>query len=229
MPTQVRDDFLHDYRAVQETIQSGVVPSRANKVANTWKLWMDFCTTHNINPWFPTTSDPLPYLQIFGQRYREGKLTPGNHPVRAGTTADAIRMVGQTYKQLGSRDFRLDRFTGQLDFRLQRQQRSFEKQDPAPSRVKPIPLQLVQHVVTTAYEPGQACEAIKSTADMVCIAFFYLLRPGEYTYTKNNTPFRLQDVHLYIDQRHIQPLQASPSDLNTITAVALCFPNQKME
>jgi hypothetical protein len=71
---------------------------------------------------------------------------------RASTVADALRMVGQKYVQLGTRDFLLDKFTGQLDIRLQRHLRAFEKQEPAPTRVKPAPLQLVHHVFTTAHQ-----------------------------------------------------------------------------
>jgi hypothetical protein len=149
-------------------------------------------------------------------------------PVRAETVADAIRVVGQKYKQLGSRDFRLDRFTGQLDFRLQRQLQSFEKQDPPPTRVKPTPLLLVQHVVqaahTTTTSPSDASQA---TADLICIAFFFLLRPGEYTHTNNNNPFRLQDVQFHTGQRIVMPHQASPTDFDNVTAVALRFTNQK--
>jgi hypothetical protein len=227
MSPQVRNEFIHDISSVQTTIQSGVVASRTDKATNTWKLWLAFCNTHNINPWFPNTPDPLPYLQVFGQRYREGRLAPGNHPVRADTVADAMRMVGQSYKQLGLRDFRLDTFTGQIDFRLQRQLRAFEKLDPPPSRVKPIPVQLIHHVVSNAYKPGQTSEAIKSIADMTCMAFFFLLRPGEYVMTKDNHPFRLQDVQLYINQRQIQPIHVTQEELHAVTAVSLCFPNQK--
>jgi hypothetical protein len=60
-------------------------------------------------------------------------------------------------------------------------------------------------------------------------SFFVLLRPGEYTITNNNKPFRLQDTHHYICQRRIHPYQASPRDLNGITAVALCSTTKKNE
>jgi hypothetical protein len=201
MQPLVRDDFLSDFCAVQETIRAGVVPSRATKAANTWKLWLAFCREHNINPWFLSNFDPLPFLQVFGQRYRQGRFSPCNQPVRAGTVADSIRMMGQTYRQLGTRDFRLDKFTGQFDFRLQRQLKAFEKNDPTPTRVKPVPLQLLQHIVTTAHKSTHTSDANKAIADKACLAFFHLLRPGEYTYQKNNAPFRLQDVSLYTGQR----------------------------
>jgi hypothetical protein len=111
---------------------------------------------------------------VFAQRYRDGRLSPGKQPVRDSTVADAIRMVGQTYKQLGTRDFRLDKSIGQLDFRL----RVYEKQDPTPTRFKPTPIQLVKAVVDKAYKSTRPSEAKQAIADMICIAFFFLLRPG---------------------------------------------------
>jgi hypothetical protein len=210
MPAKARNDFVSDYRTVQERIRAGVVPSHTTKADHTWKLWMEFCNTHSVNPWFHTSTDPLPFLQVLGPRYRKGKLSPANQPVRAGIMADALRMMGQAYQQLGSRDFRIDKFTGKLDFRLQRQLKAYEKQDSAPTRVKPVPLQLVQHnIMTTARKPCQTSEAIKAVVDMTCTAFFFLLRQGEYTVTNDNKSFRLQDTHLYIGQRHIHPHQAS--------------------
>jgi hypothetical protein len=161
----------------------GWFPPAPQKADHTWKLWLEFCKTHALGPWFNASADPVPFLQVFGQKFREGKLSYGNQLVRAGTVTDAIRTVGQAYQQLGSKDLRIDKFTGKLDFRHQRQLKAYEKQDPAPTRVKPIPLQLVQHVIATAHDTWQTSEAIKAVADMTCIAFFF---PGEYTITNNN-------------------------------------------
>jgi hypothetical protein len=136
-------------------------------------------------------------------------------------------MVGQTYKQLGTRDLRLDKSTGQLDFRLTRQLRAYEKQDPSPTRVKPTPIQLIKTVVNKAYNSAQPSEMEQAVADMICIAFFFLLRPGEYTYSKDNTPFCLQDVSLHITQRKLSPHRISAAALNTVTAVSLRFTTQK--
>ena len=40
-------------------------------------------------------------------------------------------------------------------------------------------------------------EIFKAVADMIIIAFFFLLRPGDYTDNDDN-PFRLEDVQLFI-------------------------------
>jgi hypothetical protein len=48
MQPQVRDDFLGDFRLVQDSIRAGVVPSRSAKASYVWELWLAFCTTHTI-------------------------------------------------------------------------------------------------------------------------------------------------------------------------------------
>ena len=115
--------------------------------------------------------------------------------------------------------------TGRLHASLDRQQRSYRKADPPPDRVKPIPFQLIRHCV----EAHQSDEFSRGLADLVLIAVFFLLRPGEHTYdTDNNTPFRLQDVSF-------QSASAAAVNATTVTAaeldgsdrVHLCFTNQK--
>jgi hypothetical protein len=67
-----------------------------------------------------------------------------------------------------------------------------------------------------------------SIADMMCIAFFFLLRPGEYTgTTSDDTPFRLQDVVLYIRDRKLNLFQCSDAELNAATSVSYTFTTQK--
>jgi hypothetical protein len=64
---------------------------------------------------------------------------------------------------------------------------------------------------------------------MLIVAFFFLLRPGEYTCTPNPdaSPFRLCDVHLMINNRCLPHLTCSETDFTHVNYVALEFTNQK--
>ena len=62
---------------------------------------------------------------------------------------------------------------------------------------------------------------------MLCLAFFFLLRPGEYTVKTDNTPFRLKDAALLIGARRIDPQTATPADFLAVSAVCLTFTTQK--
>jgi hypothetical protein len=67
-----------------------------------------------------------------------------------------------------------------------------------------------------------------AVADMIAIAFFFLLRPGEYTATSSDTtPFRLADVQLFIGSICIDPLTCTDATLWSSTFASLTFTTQK--
>jgi hypothetical protein len=104
--------------------------------------------------------------------------------------------VGQTFTSLGTNDPRLTA-SGHQNFRLKRQLNGYKKSDDPPKRVKPIPLVVLLNVMGLALA-SSTIEGL-AIADMIAIAFFLLLRPGEYTApTGDNSPFRLQDILLTV-------------------------------
>ena len=110
--------------------------------------------------------------------------------------------------------------------RLQLQLRCYTKKDPPPSRVKPIPVQILKYIVGIALASGD--EQLMAVADMIIIAFFFLLRPGEYTASKSNsTPFRLCDVTFSVGRTVFDSATASEMELAAATFVILLFTDQK--
>jgi hypothetical protein len=100
---------------------------------------------------------------------------------------DAMGAVGQTFASMGSKDICKDN-VGNFDFRIQRLLCSYCHTDPPPSCVKPVPIQVIHSVLNRAFGT-HGTAAIQAVADMIVIAFYYLLRPGKYTgTTTNNTP-----------------------------------------
>ena len=86
------------------------------------------------------------------------------------------------------------------------------KEDPPPFRVKPIPLSVIRKIAELARNgPSERRQAI---ADMIIIAFFFLLLPSEYTYggrgRTRSQPFRLKDVQFFQGTRYID-LRPAPS------------------
>jgi hypothetical protein len=64
--------------------------------------------------------------------------------------------------------------------------------------------------------------------DMILIAFFFLLRPGEYTGTVSTvTPFQLQDINLYIYGRHLDLVKVLDVDLGPATLTSYNVRTQK--
>lgn len=128
---------------------------------------------------------------------------------------------------MGSDDPRLNT-AGKTDFRLARMLAAWKKQDPPANRVKPIPIQVIRRIAFIAQHLPHDAHVLRATADMIIIAFFYLLRPGEYTDSPSDTtPFSLGDVQLMLGSTRID-LLASPLPLLTEAhGGSLTFTTQK--
>jgi hypothetical protein len=113
-----------------------------------------------------------------------------------------------------------------IDFRLQRTLKAWKSTDPAPDRVKPIPITVIRRIATLAQTTHASDTAFCATADMIVIAFFFLLRPGEYTDNPNN-PFRLADVQLFIGDTRIDLTTAPFEQIQQARFASLTFTNQK--
>jgi hypothetical protein len=68
----------------------------------------------------------------------------------------------------------------------------------------------------------------QALADMICLAFFFLLRPGEYTGTKSDTqPFQLRDAKFFLGNLPLNPATAPPDHLLNASFITLEFTTQK--
>ena len=222
-PRSAADSFRRDLDISQQTVRKGVVWGTQESADRHWELWTNFCEELGLDPLL-RVPDPVPFLQVFATRYRR---RPGKYPgecVRSGTVSNAIRSVGQTMASMGAKDARKDS-TGAIDFRLSRMFKAYTREDPLPHRVKPIPVGIIKYIAN--HSRAQSCKA-QAISDMIIVAFFFLLRPGEYTGTTNDdTPFRFLDVQLKIGVRHLDLLNTNPAELWAATSVALTFTTQK--
>lgn len=115
---------------------------------------------------------------------------------------------------------------GAIDFRIQRQLSCYTKQDPPPNRVKPIPVPILMNIMATALIAATAFSVC--VADMIAVAFFFLLRPGEYTGSSSESaPFRLADVQLFHGQLRLDLATATDAALLSATFASLTFTTQK--
>ena len=206
-------------------MQSGVSSGRATATNTHWNKWTSFTTELGLSPLLEAIEDKVPFIQVFSQRVRTGKLAANKAPVKSRTVEDYVRSVGQTYLSLGTQDPRLNT-SGNLDFRIQRMYACYTKEDPPPNRVKPVPVPVLRRifaVAATMNNPFFEC-----LADMIGLAFFYLLRPGEYASSpSDSTPFEFRDVQLFRGQTRLNLLTATDAELLTSTFASLTFRDQK--
>ncbi len=205
MPPATRNEFRSDLGLVAQAVRSGVVSSRARAADKQWDRWVDFCQEQGWDPWLYEFEAPVPILQVFAARYRDGRIAPSGNPVRSRTVEDALRSVGQTFASMGSQDIRKNQVGG-IDFRIQRQLKSYAKADPPPDRVKPIPIPIIFHCLAAAFGATGSL-ALQAIADMIVLAFFFLLRPGEYTGTPSDTtPFRRRSGFAWNQQQQLSKI-----------------------
>ena len=223
-------DAIHqlgiDWRAIQATATTRVLVQRVHSTSRSWKLWLEFCADLrvdlNVLP-----DDPIPLLQVFAQRLRSGTIAAGRRPLRTRTVEDTVRSVGQTYASVGSPDPRMN-VRGALDFRLTSLYQAWAKVDDPPSRVKPLPLTLLTHVVNLAGRDQRPFASVVS--ECLVFGFYFLLRPGEYLGIPNNeldTLFRLKDLQFWIGARALDTFTCPISDLQAATFATVTFTRQK--
>ena len=143
LPPSARDEFHRDLRTAQEEVLAGVVAQRSDTDRRIWnEKWTPFCRSLGYDPCLTGVSDPVPIVQAFFRRVRDGRLALEQHPIRARSAEAYLRAVGQTCARLGKTDVRLDS-SGNIDFRLQRQLKFYKNEDPESSRRQPFPVELL--------------------------------------------------------------------------------------
>ena len=217
--------FRCDISIAQTTVLQGISPGRASSAATAWAKWIEFTTDVGLDPFLQVFQDKVPILQVFVHRVHIGELAASSGPVRSRTAEDYVRHVAQAFLQVGADDPRLNS-AHKIDFRLQRTLKAWKSTDPAPDRVKPIPITVIRRIATLAQTTHAADAAFCATADMIVIAFFFLLRPGEYTDNPNN-PFRLADVQLFIGDTRIDLTTAPFKQIQQARFASLAFTTQK--
>jgi len=192
-----------------------------------WSIWCSFCAEIGADPLLQCLADPIPILQVFALRYRRGIISASGAPTQKRQVEEALRSVGQALAALGLPDPRFARFSTSLDFRLKRQLAGYQRLDPPPQRVKPVPLPVLRFAVDAALR--RISPIAEALSDLIVLAFFYLLRPGEYAHSPSPeaAPFRLQDVHLFCGAIKLNTFTTSFDALHSATFSGLEFTNQK--
>ena len=137
--------------------------------------------------------------------------------------------MAQTIVLAGYADPRRSYGCKDLDLPFAKLLRSYKLQDPAPKPQLALPVRAIQCAVD--FYRDKQTPAGRAIADLLTIAFFFLLRPGEYTmptsHTKTRTvQFRRQDVRFFKNGT-ILPHSSPLALLRTADAVRLYLDNQK--
>jgi hypothetical protein len=210
-----------------QAFRSGTVSARTRSKDTTWLRWCDYCKELAVNPMLEDVADPIPFLQVFAERWRNGSIAPRQNTVRSRTVEGALRAIGQTLASVGAEDIRLTR-QGKIHYRIQQQLKGYKCADAPPSRVKPIPFHIIDHtnsVAATCNDPMSL-----AAADMATIGFFFLLHPGEHTEPSaqsDSSPFWLIDITFQLGATNLPAVTAPLEQLQLAAFVTLTFTTQK--
>ncbi len=140
-------------------------------------------------------------------------------------TEDYVWHVAQIYLNVGAKDPHLNP-ANQIDFWLRRMIKSWKSSDPAPLRVKPVPIQVLRRVASLSQLLSVSDFLYQATTSMIILAFFFLLWPGEYS-DNDKTPFCLKDVQLFIGPCSLNLQTSSTAKLAQTCFGSLTFTDQK--
>ena len=114
----------------------------------------------------------------------------------------------------------------EINGRLQLQLRCYSRQDPPPSRFKPIPVQVLRRLTYVAAASND--QELQTVAEMIIIAFFFLLRPGEDIGTiSDSSLFCMSDVTFSVGRTVFDTTTATNNELAAATFVILIVTTQK--
>jgi hypothetical protein len=198
--------------------------------AQNWARWLEFCSDARRDPYLLDSDKPVQQqlLLAFASRVRRGYYGRGR-PVQAQTPETALRHVAQTLVLAGYPDPRRSFGAKDLDLPFSKMLRSYKLQDPAPKPQLALPVRAVQCAVT--FYAAKQTPLAGAISDLLTIAFFFLLRPGEYTMSTARTrtrtvQFRRQDVRFF-KEGTILPHSSPIATLRAADAVRLYIDNQK--
>jgi len=167
-------------------------------------------------------------LGAFAHHVRHGGVSTRKHKVRAQTVAVALRAISTTL-QLDGKPNPLADTQGKYPKAISQLLEGYRRADPPSQPKLAVPLVVPRHLVIKG---GIGTDRQKAVGDLALIAFYYLLRVGEYTYHKKSEKrrtqqFRISDIALWADKNRLNPTLPLKYLYTHCTAATLSISNQK--
>ena len=219
-----------------ERIDSGVVAATAKSRIRYWNKWQSYASLFRIDP-FLQNVPPLErdiVVTAFAARVRSGHYGRGKQ-VSTGEVRTALAAISKTIELVGERSpiYRAD---NKFNLQIQRCLEGMKRQDPPATPQLALPVTVIQTLHSDAYTSSST--RLQTISDLASIAFYYLLRVGEYTRprtTRKNgrmvratrtVQFTIGNIGFFKDGKILS--RHSPlSTLLTATGATLKITNQK--
>jgi hypothetical protein len=217
-------------------INNGVVDAATKTRQKYWTHWSNYTKSFGQNPLLDGLSDmhKLVIITAFAARVRTGHFGRGDQ-VRVSSIAEALSAVAKTM-QLAGKPSPIHETEGIYKIPVARLVEGYRREDPPSVPQLAIPIDVPETMQAQGY--STKCPKERAIGDLSVIAFFYLLRVGEYTkprFTTSNgikkratrtVQFRVCDVGFFHNGT-ILPRKSPLKTLLTATSCTLKITNQK--
>ena len=193
-----------------------------------WRHWKNFLPT-SIDPYLQNLDAPerILVIQAFARRVREGVFGRGRQ-IKAGSVQTAIGSVAKTIELAGCPNPIHRPGTTNYHVAIALQIEAYRRNDPAVSKQAAVPIAIPDHIYQSTRTTMDRRQ--KATGELALIAFFFLLRVGEYTYhgktIRRTQQFRLKDLKFFAHDHEI-PLTHLKARASEIDLVSMTIDNQK--
>lgn len=222
-------DQSRDEDDIRKYLQSGRVAATTETKEKYWRHWKEFVAEQGYRPFLDGSGDDADGQTIlrFACRVRRGSYGRG-HRVRVQTVEKALSAVSEAFDVERRHRHRNPVLIdgGRREPRLKLILQGMRREDPPKSSKLAVPIDVIDWLLK--YYGGN--QGMNQIARLCTVAFYYLLRVGEYTVTGRSDTltqqFRLQDVTFRSGARII-PQTAPLEALRQATSATLTINNQK--
>ena len=232
-----KNRYAIDFRAADDIYRHGRVAASTSTRTKYWSHWATYVAPLGLDPYLQTTifAHRSRALSGFAARVRAGYYGRGNQ-ITAAAVASALTAIGTTIAlATGCNPTKLEN-SDKLIPRLSQMLDGMRREDPPTMKKLPVEAD-VPHFLGDLSRTSAASPIDHAIGDLAIIAFYYLLRVGEYTTknarndTKRTVQFRVQDVTFFTSTntgtiRQLSRL-ATADSLRSATSDTLKLDNQK--
>jgi hypothetical protein len=234
---KLQDWYVHDFRLANAAFYSGRLAATTLSRMSLWSNWTSYLEPLGLEP----SLQDVPYVEWsqvltgFAQRVCKGYYRRGSQ-VRADTVCSALTAIGQTIALAHGNNPRKLEGSNRFIPQLQQVLDGYRKEDPVLLKKLPVEADVPEFLVDTGYA-SEGSNLNKAIGDLSLIAYYYLLRVGEYTTkskhenTQQTVQFKMEDIRFFGRDKSSR-LRCLPGDVSdqfiaTASGATLKLDNQK--
>ena len=184
LPTKDADDLRDDLRFVAQKRHMSVVASTRRHQTTAWTRWQKYCDRYHIHCTLVGVKGAAGYLRAFTGHLRRGMFSTTGNTLRAGTVAQHISAIQKEISRLVEKKDLPDCIeVGSYELGIRELLRAFAREDPPSNRAWPVSTAILEHLLSLPTPKRWEPAKWKAAQELCVIAFFFLLRPGEFSLT----------------------------------------------